>query len=730
MAFKTLKHFRDRGIGKVLSAYDCETNGGNLFHGDLPFMHCFTFENKEQLTIEWEVDPFTRQPLIEIDEMVYIVQLLQDAQRCWIGHNIKFDTRCEEKAIQTILGQDDYESDSPEIKVLQSFDPVEFLRTAQDTHTLSHAIDNRGSHKLKDLCVRYLDIGEDDVEALKSQVEQSRIIGKRYGFKIASPSTRPFDSSSEESNAWWKIDMWVPAALYRHCVREGLDIPDFLIEKQRGKAVYGEDGKPVFKNLCKKYCLRDTERTLLLFVLLRDLVCQENLWDQYMMNQRLLAPTYHQESYGVSIHMDTLLSEQKRYIGLANKYTERAKQLADMKYANLNSTEQVARILANIFGLPITRQTVKGTLTIDKNEMETLHTKYSNALEKFPNNKTVMVVEEIEGKPVPLLYPRKKLEDAIEFMFCVMAAKKCTKAANQDLHGYKKRALGYTLDNETEHYLHSSVNLVGTDTTRISAYDPNLTNVSKGKNAFNAEIKDLDLSLRKIFGPSKGRKWVSIDYSQLQLVIAATVSGEEEVMRVIAEGGDLHEFMHVTLADRLGWDYDREDDGQRTIAKNTNFGYWFGAGEKKINLTTHTTGIYPVLNETFPNAQAQIRKDTRDAEKRGYVEASGYRLYPPPDKPFAATVYKVQGWEGKIAKRAYYDCYEALQTKPNNDCHLILFVHDEFVFDMPEDEPDETIETLAHLMVEAGKTEGINVNVGIKIITTNWQEGKKFITNQ
>lgn len=722
---------QQQGYNQILAAFDCETNGGELHHGDLPFMICFTFENKEQITIEWEVNPETRTPLIEIDDLVYVVQLLTDPQYCWIGHNIKFDTRCVEKAIAHVLGQD-YDEGSPEcqdaaIQVLRSFDPILFLTTAHDTHSMSHAVDNRSSHKLKDLCVRFLDIGEDDVRALEEQVHAARKFGKQQGWAIASPSSRPLSSSQEESNSWWKIDMWLPHAEARYFER---NLPEPVTLASGKVTAYPQF---TFDNLCQTYCLRDTERTLLLFVLLRDMLIAEKLWDQYMMNQRLLAVTYEQERYGASIHMDTLLSEQHRYLSLAANFEQRAKKACGIPTLNIQSTEQVALIVKNIFNIPIDRTTKAGKETINKDEMETIYSKYEHALALAgskdkessrgsynPQLETVFIIEEKDGIKTPTYYLQSQIELLLEFLFCCMASKKCKKAANQDLHGYKKRALGYINEEGLEEfYLHSGVNIVGTDTTRISAHDPNLTNVSKGKNAFNEDIKELDLSLRKIFGPALGRKWVRFDYKQLQLVIAATVSGEEEVLNVIHSGGDLHEYMHSVLADRLHWNFNKEDDGQRTIAKNTNFGFWFGAGNEKINKTTHTSGIFPILCERFPNAQKQIRKDINEAERIGYVSASGYKLYPPPDKPYSATVYKVQGWEGKIAKRAAYDCWQALRIQ-DKDVTMILFVHDELVFDMPANEPQSTIDLIHRLMVEAGDKEGIKVEVDVKVITEHW----------
>lgn len=689
---------RRQGIaGKTLAAFDCETTGSALFHGVLPFMVCVTFENREQLTFEWDVDPFTRIPEIDPGELAELIELLMNEDYLWVGHNIKFDVRCIEKAWEFIEG-----------KTSTAFTPLKFLRRSHDTMLMSHALDNKGSHGLKDLAVRYLDIAEEDVALLKQQVEAARAFGRQQGWKIASIENCPYELEAP-SGGWWIIDMWMPKAMY-------------LEEACRGHLLPGDD----FDNICKKYCLRDTERTILLFSLLREELNKEGLWDQYLRNQCLLDVTYDMERYGVSIHMDTLLSEKKRFTQLSKSHEAAALKACDIDTLNINAPEQVALCIQNIYNFNIQRTTKKGSLTVNKDEMEILYSKLEHALSKSKNDR-VVVVDEKEGRPVANLYPRKTIESLMSFLLNTMASKKCRKTANGDLENYKLLALGYgSIDGlDIEYYLHGSINLTGADTTRISMSAPNLTNISKGKAAFNEDIRELDLSLRKIFGPTEGRKWWSIDYKQLQLVIAATISNEKDVIDVIKSGGDLHDMMHRKLAERLEWEYIHDDDAQRTIAKNTNFGFWFGAGPTKIDKTTHTSGLHPILCEMFPNAQTQIRKDIQQAQEIGYVTASGYRLYLPSDAPYAATVYKVQSWEGCIAKTAMDLTYRYTRNNASEDIHLILCVHDELVFDVPIDCDNRHLFTLMSLMEEAGRLEGITCQTDAKIITTNWAEGKK-----
>lgn len=652
-------------------AFDCETTGAAHFHGDLPFMCCMTFDDGKQITWEWPVDPYTRIPQYDPADLVEIVSILSDPALTPIGHNVKFDVRCIEKAVDALSDQTNGFWDG-----IPAFSPESTLDRCHDTHLMSHAIDNTGSHGLKDLAIRYLDLGETDVVLLKNQVIEARKVGEMSGWKIACADAMPHMKKAP-TDGWWIIDMWVPAAHW--IVTQG---------------IYGPKNAEPFNNLCKIYCLRDTERTLKLFFLFAAQLEKEGLWNAYIRNQVCLAPTYHMEAWGISVDINTLLSEQQRFLQLSAMYDREAKTICGMPHLNLNAPEQKAQALAYKFSIVPDRITAIGKATIDKNELEILYQR-----------------EEEKDEPN---------QELLRFLFCLMARSKCQTAASSHLENYRMKAINY----DGIYYLHSSINLVGTDTTRTSSSDPNSQNIGKGKSAFNEDIKDLDLNIRKVFGPSPGREWWSIDYKQLQVVIAAVLSGEQVLLDAISKGDDLHETTHKLLAKELGWVYNKEDDGQRTIAKNTNFGYLFGAGEKKIEATTHVRGLYPILCTIFKQAHKQIKADIKSARELGCVYAADYRLYIPTSTPYAATVYRVQSYEALIVKRALRYCYEYLNSL-DLDIHTIMIVHDELLFDAPLGTDIGILKTIQQLMEDAALAEGIPAKTSAKRITTNWAEGEK-----
>lgn len=683
---------------KKLATFDCETTGSALHHGVLPFMICFTFEDRKQITYEWEVDVDTRKVKVDFTDLVEIIEMLNDPQYLWIGHNVKFDVRCIEKAQAQF---DDFLWDEvPDYK----FDLCKFMKSAHDTMAMSHALDNQGSHGLKDLCVRYLDIAEEDVEFLRQEVEIARGYGKSNGWKIANAENCPYEGKAP-GGGWWIVDMWTAQEYAR---------------------LNGSVSKT-----CKTYCLRDTERTLQLFCLLRDELNKHNLWDQYMRNQRVLSVSYRMEQYGTSIHMDTLLSERKRFIKIANEKEKEALELCGRYGANLNAPEVKANILKDVFGIDeLSRTTKLGKSTIDKDELETLYKKYEDRVGETSGNRILVDYTDESGVRKGKFLPRQQIEKMLAFVLAIMMRQKCFKSANGDLVKYQTLSIGYEYEGITDHYLHPSFNETGTETPRFSSSNPNGQNVQKGKNPFNEDIKALDLSLRKIFGPVKGRKWWSIDYDQIQLIVLAVLAKETKAVEFYKNGGDLHEYTHRTLCEFAGWTYDPEDDGQRRVAKEVNFGFRFGAGRKKLEKKTHVSGIYEDLCTAFPEAHSQLRNDIKQVEEDGFVYASGYRLFVPSEQIYSATVYKAQGWEAVIMKRAMVGIDELFQSNPEWDAHLNLVVHDELVMDVPEDLPNDVLFTVQQYMEDAALVEGIPCRTGAKEIRTNWAEGVKIVKRE
>lgn len=769
----------------ITAGFDCETTGVSLFHGDLPFMACFTFNQPmpelnghNQITWEWPVDPKTRIPIYDPDDLVEIVQWLSRTDITWFLHNAKFDVRCIEMAIRSWADRPALAEPGLIKLSIPDFDPEEFLNRCHDTHLMSHAIDNRGSHGLKDLGIRYLNIGEDDREFLQQQVESLIPFANSLNWKIACPQNCPHVAKKPD-DGWWVMDMWIPQAVEK-CINDTM-IPcpvvsgaflhtdvtvRYLHSIHPSLYVIDPATKRVsIQNLCNVYCLRDTDRTILLGEFLlhqlentyveREIpsrstdpfqaqtfnVFQVNLMPAYELNRQQLPVAYHMESHGLPVLKDKLDSERIRLRDLAAKFEHGAKSILEVIELNLNAPAQVASILSYKFGIEIERETATGDLTIDKDEAEGFYRQTQEYLEFVYHNPS-HYDEAIVQKAV-------KLRD---FLYCYMGFKKCNKAASTDLASYTRKLqskpywgqyatwsvnpevedalltaikpmpLDSYFDNLLVYILHTLYNIVGTDTVRYSSQDPNSQNIGKGKGILVEAIKALGLSLRGVFGPPPGRKFYAIDGKQLQVVIAAYTSGVPALRAAVERGDDLHEFTHKELCNILRTPFDPNDELTRGLAKNCNFGYLFGAGEEKTDTTAHMPGLYPMLVQLFPEARDRIKQDIKYVREHGYIMAGPYKLAPPPDKPYSATVYKVQGLEGVIIKTAMRTIWEGTR---DTDYHLFLNVHDEILLDVPEKDNPGFLPWCVKAIEDAGLQYGIPCKADVKVITTNWSEGRK-----
>ena len=272
--------------------------------------------------------------------------------------------------------------------------------------------------------------------------------------------------------------------------------------------------------------------------------------------------------------------------------------------------------------------------------------------------------------------------------------------------------------------LHPSYLQVGTAWTRYACTEPNGQNISK----------KAVLPLRKMFGPPPGYIWLAIDYSQLELRIYAYASNDRGLIKAFEDGFDFHTFSAMEM---YGIPADQITSEQRRAAKAVNFGIIFGSGPRKVDLSSGRPGTYATYMAKFPNAKAYIASVSALVESTGYVTTlDGYRLYVPPDKPYAGVNGIVQGTAGSIMKRAMI----ALHTKqlvdwappsgsfPYGGSSIVANIHDELIIQLPLSYPWRAIgKRIMEEMEEAGKQLGVITPVDCKVIRTNWAAGEKFI---
>jgi DNA polymerase I len=262
-----------------------------------------------------------------------------------------------------------------------------------------------------------------------------------------------------------------------------------------------------------------------------------------------------------------------------------------------------------------------------------------------------------------------------------------------------------TFVNPTTHRVHTSYALASTTTGRLSSSDPNLQNIP---------IRTEDgRKIRRAFIASPGHKLVSADYSQIELRLLAEIAGIEALRKAFREGLDIHA---MTASEMFGVPVKDMPPDVRRRAKAINFGIVYGISAfglaNQLGIEREEAGAYiRKYFERFPGIRDYIEETKAFAKKSGYVETLFGRKCHYPDisasnpsiRAFnerAAVNARLQGTAADIIRRAMVRMDAALQKKKLG-AQMLLQVHDELVFEVPDAEVKQTLPVVTAVMVEA-----------------------------
>ena len=236
--------------------------------------------------------------------------------------------------------------------------------------------------------------------------------------------------------------------------------------------------------------------------------------------------------------------------------------------------------------------------------------------------------------------------------------------------------------------IHASFNQMGTTTGRFNSANPNLQNIPAG-DGFAKEI-------RSAFIAPKGKVFIAFDYSQIELRVAALMSGDDYLIDTFEAGKDVHS----AVASRVfGVPEDKVTHEQRRAAKVINFGILYGMGVTALqqNLGTdrkEAQKFHDAYFASFPRIEEFTEETKEFAKKHGYTETLfGRRRYFPALKsplPFIRASAErqagnapLQGTAADLIKIAIRDADQALRNEKLLDrAHLVLQVHDELVYEV------------------------------------------------
>jgi DNA polymerase-1 len=282
--------------------------------------------------------------------------------------------------------------------------------------------------------------------------------------------------------------------------------------------------------------------------------------------------------------------------------------------------------------------------------------------------------------------------------------------------------------------LHSTLLQTGAATGRMASKDPNLQNIPIRTEEGRA--------VRGAFIAEKGFQLVAIDYSQIELRIAAVLSEDKGMIDIFKRGEDVH----AGVASRVfGVPQDEVTADMRRKAKVINFGILYGMGVNALrqNLGGETTRqeSQEFLNayfNTFTRLAEYLEETKSSARQQGYTETLfGRRRHFPgitSSVPFIraqaermAINAPIQGTAADCMRIAMLRVHEYIEgLKKPDDVRMLLQVHDELVFEIKDQEIDSTVPDLLEIMsgiLDDKKNKGVPIVADVKA-GPNWEDLK------
>ena len=282
--------------------------------------------------------------------------------------------------------------------------------------------------------------------------------------------------------------------------------------------------------------------------------------------------------------------------------------------------------------------------------------------------------------------------------------------------------------------IHPTHNTLGCTTGRFSCKSPN-----------TQQIPSKRPEIRKLFTPAKGKIFISYDMSQIELRIAAEMSGEEIMLEAFNKGQD----MHSTTASRVfNVPYEQIEERKdiegskeklyRRVGKQLNFAILYGVSAKGLSemLSCSQKEAQKYIDsffEGYPKISEFMKKQTELVKSQGYVtdlygrkrrfqyairNADNYKLY----GIFRQSQnFPVQSSAGTLLKKAIIDVDKLLPTL-ESDCHILLQIHDEIVLEADEGISYEEVMKIKETIEKADTTLSVPIKSDAEVSVGKWME--------
>ena len=395
-----------------------------------------------------------------------------------------------------------------------------------------------------------------------------------------------------------------------------------------------------------EYAAEDAEITFKLYLLLKSKLVEGKNTSAYNYLEKSLVPSIiEMETNGIMLNTKYLKSLSSEFENKINILEKTIFKLSGVKF-NIGSPKQLGDVLFNKLGLTPPKKTKTGEFSTGIEVLEDL---------AFEGNKVA--------------------EDLIDWRQLSKLKNTYTEALQNHI-------------NQTTQRIHTSYAMASTNTGRLSSSDPNLQNIP---------IRSPEGRLiRKAFIAEKGHKILSADYSQVELRVLAHIAKIEPLIAAFKNGEDIHA---LTASEIFGTDIKKITSDLRRRAKAVNFGIIYGISgfglAKQLSITNHEANNFiKKYFDKFPGIKKYMEDTKALCREQGFVETLCNRkcFFPKiKDKNFAYRSFQeraainapIQGTAADIIKRAMIKIHEK-KISNNNDCKMLLQVHDELIFEVKE----------------------------------------------
>jgi DNA polymerase-1 len=434
-----------------------------------------------------------------------------------------------------------------------------------------------------------------------------------------------------------------------------------------------------------EYAAEDADVTLRLWRVLKPRLAAEGMSSVYERLERpLVAVLARMEQRGIRTDRQILSRLSGRFAQRAAALESEIAEMAGEAF-NPGSPKQLGDILFGKLGLPGGKKTKTGQWSTD-----------------------VKVLEDLAAEGH--LLPRH-----------IVDWRQLTK-----LKGTYTDALPLYMDREDR--IHTSFSMASTTTGRLSSSEPNIQNIPVRTEEGRA--------IRTAFVAPEGYKLLSADYSQIELRILAHMAEIPQLTKAFQDGIDIHA---MTASEMFGVPVEGMPSDVRRRAKAINFGIIYGISSfglaNQLAIGREEAGLYiRKYFERFPGIRDYMDETKEFARRHGYVETLfGRRAHYPDIKHANASVRAaverasinapIQGTAADIIRRAMIRMEDALAAE-RLSARMLLQVHDELVFEVPDDEIEATIPVVKAVM-EGAALPRVALSVPLVVdarAASNWDE--------